>query len=167
MRVDSEIDLHGYTALEARAELDRIWGRRCWQGLKRVRVIHGNGSVLRKVVRNWCDERGIPWATELMNPGTTILHPVNRAEFPPSLTHRPFSHRLRGIKNALDQQQKSRNISATSPIENRGSESFPARKEEEKRRTHSIDQKSSDLMAQEFERLSKLDASSIRRRKHS
>jgi hypothetical protein len=167
MRVDSEIDLHGYTALEARSELDRIWGRRCWQGLKRVRVIHGNGSVLRKVVRNWCDDRGIPWATELMNPGTTILHPANRTVFPPSVTHRPLSHRMRGIKIALDREQRSRAETFHPTAERREEPLKGSGEVSEKRRTQNIEQPSSDLMAQEFERLSRLDATSLRRRKHA
>lgn len=167
MRVDSEIDLHGYTALEARSELDRIWGRRCWQGLKRVRVIHGNGVVLRRVVRNWCDDRGIPWATELMNPGTTIIHPANRTVFPPSVTHRPLSHRLRGIKIALNREQRSR-ADPSHPTAERREELLRGSGEvSEIRRTQNIDQSSSDLMAQEFERLSRLDTTSLHRKKHA
>jgi hypothetical protein len=167
MRVDSEIDLHGYTSQEARSELNRIWGRRCWQGLRRVRVIHGNGAVLRSVVRNWCEDQGIPWATEPMNPGTTILHPVNRTKFPPAVTHRPLSRQLHGMKYAFDREQKS-SVHASRPSTDMRKQPLPLNaKGPEKKRTPIELRESSDLMAQEFERLNKLDASSIRRSKYS
>ena len=72
-KIDAELDLHGHTAVSARNELEMVWSRRAWQGLRRVRIIHGTGQVLYQVVRKWADEKSIPWTLETYNPGVTIL----------------------------------------------------------------------------------------------
>src|SRR5258705_3033029 len=78
MRVDAEKDFHGYTTAGMISWLNQQWASRRWDGLQRVRIIHGKGEVLIPALRRWCDEKGIPWAPEPGNPGTTILHPARR-----------------------------------------------------------------------------------------
>src|SRR5258706_16274949 len=78
MRVDAEKDFHGYTAASMISWLNQQWATGRWDGLQRVRIIHGKGEVLIPRLRRWCDDRGIPWAPEPGNPGTTILHPARR-----------------------------------------------------------------------------------------
>ena len=80
LRVDVEVDFHGYTRAGMLSWLDANWARRSWNGLRRVRVIHGQGDVLPPALRNWSDAKGIPWAPESGNPGCTILHPGSRVE---------------------------------------------------------------------------------------
>lgn len=76
-RVDREIDFHGWTRAAMREELNHIWSRREWHGLRRVRVIHGTGLVLWRVLDEWCEEKGIPYARE-EHRGSTIIFPGQR-----------------------------------------------------------------------------------------
>lgn len=99
---DREIDLHGYTAAEARARLNTLWATREWHGLQRVRVIHGTGSVLHALVKLWCEEKGIAWTVEPRNPGVTILHPGQRLQAlsaPPHRPLHPLKHHRPAAKN--------------------------------------------------------------------
>jgi hypothetical protein len=66
------------------AWLEDNWNRKRWQGLRRVRVIHGKGEVLGRALRNWCDAKGISWAPESGNPGATIIHPTSKTPRPAS-----------------------------------------------------------------------------------
>jgi hypothetical protein len=91
MRVDREIDFHGYTRAAMRGELQRIWASRTWDGLARVRVIHGTGMVLWRELDRWCEEQGISCAREAHG-GATILYPGRRATLPPAPLHRPLAH---------------------------------------------------------------------------
>ena len=74
--VDTELDLHGYTAAEARTLLQSEWPG--WRGMRKVRVIHGRGDVLRAELGRWCREMGIPFRTEENNPGSALLFPLER-----------------------------------------------------------------------------------------
>src|SRR5687768_3323122 len=78
LRVDAEVDFHGFSRAGMVAWLEENWARPGWRGLRRVRVIHGKGEVLPSALRDWCDSRAIPWAPEAGNPGCTILHPALR-----------------------------------------------------------------------------------------
>lgn len=78
MRIDAEVDYHGFTRDEMVRDLDRTLDAGRWAGLQRVRVIHGTGMVLGHAARDWADRRGMPWAPEPGNPGTIILHPSSR-----------------------------------------------------------------------------------------
>src|SRR5262245_45147813 len=109
MRLDREIDLHGYTRAEARAHLEAIWARREWHGLRRVRIIHGTGAVLHRVVRQWCEEKGIPWTTEAQNPGVTILHPGLRPKTPPVPPHHPMAHLKRRLPPPVPKEPEQEN----------------------------------------------------------
>src|SRR5438309_10691701 len=81
MRVDGEQDFHHFTVAEMRDWLNRKWGGLAWQGMTRVRIIHGRGVSLGLALKTWCEEKGIEWAPESGNPGATIIFP--------SHSHRP------------------------------------------------------------------------------
>lgn len=58
--VDSEIDLHGLTGAEAKAELRDFIANAATRGIRCVRIVHGKGKrsgprgpVLKNVVNNW------------------------------------------------------------------------------------------------------------------
>ena len=97
MRVDAEKDFHGFSVAGMMQWLEDNWASRRWHGLRRVRVIHGNGEVLPPALREWCDHKGIQWAPESGNPGTTILHPAARQLPKPPTANKP----LREIKKRV------------------------------------------------------------------
>ena len=74
--VDIEADLHGLTAEEMRVALQQKWPQ--WQGKQSVRIIHGQGTVLRPEVERWCREMGIPVAIDPGNPGALKIYPRER-----------------------------------------------------------------------------------------
>ena len=90
MRVDREVDFHGWTRLTMRSELDRIWATRSWDGLSRVRIIHGTGDVLWRELDRWCEEKGIASAREAHG-GATLIYPGRRTRTPPLPAHRPLA----------------------------------------------------------------------------
>lgn len=144
-RCDLEVDFHGYTAAEMRAALDDTWGRRRWQGLRRVRVVHGTGEVLWRVLREWCDEKGIPWAPD-RRAGATVVFPVQRATHGRGPAHRPLGalrERARPTTEAAPEDH------SPAPEPGAPSDASDAR----------------DLMAEEFERLATVDERVLRRRK--
>lgn len=58
--VDSEIDLHGLSGAEAKAELREFIANAAGRGIRCVRIIHGKGKrsgprgpVLKNIVNNW------------------------------------------------------------------------------------------------------------------
>jgi hypothetical protein len=130
-----------------RAYLESIWSRREWHGLQRVRVIHGTGATLWRALRQWCDEKGIPWGTEPRNPGVTILHPAHRALPAQALPHRPLAllKRQRPAEKPPEEERAPPAPSEAAP---------PA-----------APQKTRDLMAEEFERLLKEDPRLTQKRK--
>lgn len=143
-KIDAELDLHGYTAAEARNMLDAAWSRRAWQGMRRVRIIHGTGEVLYKTVRKWADDRAIPWTLEAYNPGVTILQPALRRDPGAGLVHRPFAKH----------EAKLRSVE-------RPPESPPTAPEPSVDKQHA-----QDLFAQEIEALEKQDARQAHKKKH-
>lgn len=74
--VDIEADLHGLTAEQMRVTLQQKWPQ--WQGKQSVRIIHGQGTVLRPEVERWCREMGIPVAIDPINPGALKIYPRER-----------------------------------------------------------------------------------------
>jgi hypothetical protein len=145
-KINEEIDLHGYTANEARHRLQSVWATRRWQGMQRVRVIHGTGAVLYRVVRDWCDEKAIEWTTEPHNPGVTILHPARRRLPGHNLTHRPLARH----------RDKLAHLPLAKPVEPEP----PAAEHPAPPKPGGV-----DPMAAEFERLASEDSTTLRRRK--
>lgn len=91
MKIDREIDFHHYTRAEMLTALENAWASRVWHGCMRIRIIHGTGEVLWHEVRDWCDDKGIPWAPEPRNPGATILFPSKQARTSPAPAHKPLA----------------------------------------------------------------------------
>ena len=83
--VDAEADYHGHTAEQMLLALQRKLAE--WHGMKRVRVIHGQGEVLKFTLENWCREVGIAFHSEPNNPGSTLLSPALRPLPKPNLTN--------------------------------------------------------------------------------
>lgn len=156
MKPDREIDLHGYTSSEARTLLDKRWARKEWQGLQRVRIIHGTGDVLHGLVRLWCEEKGLVWTTEERNPGVTILHPGRRLQTESPPPHRP----LNGLKQRLSPAQRLAMKSKTE---------FDLLSETQNGMSSAVTESdvSTDLMAEEFAKLEDADAFVLHKRKHN
>jgi hypothetical protein len=146
-KIDAEIDLHGLTAASARDQLETVWSRRVWQGLRRVRIIHGTGEVLYKIVRLWADDKSIPWTLEAYNPGVTILQPALRREHSVVPANRPFARHRKELTDLV-----------TSKRESAGPDRLPVSVE------NSAVQ--ADLFAQEIDRLEQQDPRSVHKRKH-
>lgn len=139
MKTDREVDFHGYTTAQMLQTLEDIWASRKWHGLRRVRVVHGTGAALWRVLREWCDVKGIPWVPESSNPGATILHPFRRVLPSPHHPHRPLT-RLKHVQSTHLPLRASSSDSST---------------------------ESQDLMAEEFRRLAKVDSHTLHRKKHA
>lgn len=139
MQADHEVDFHGFTAARMLQALEDIWAGRKWHGLRRVRVVHGTGSVLWRALREWCDAKGIPWAPEPSNPGATILHPSRRVL--------PLSHHPHRPLTRLQRYHPARRLSP---------QPSPPQTVERK-----------DLMAEEFQRLAEEDPRTTRRKKYA
>jgi hypothetical protein len=151
LKIDAEIDLHGYTANEARQQMEGAWARRVWHGLTRVRVIHGSGAVLWEVVRSWAEEKGIPWTVEPRNPGVTILLPGTRSSASPAPPNRPLS----ALKDYTPRKPAPPPASkATAPPEDTPTPG-----------TRASLSSAADPMAEEFERLAEEDRIQIFKRK--
>jgi hypothetical protein len=163
MRVDQEVDYHGYTAVEMLGALEMAWARRSWQGLRRVRVIHGSGCVLWRELRRWADEKGIPWSPEVANPGTTILHPALRVVPAPAPAHRPIGSHSRSLGTALARRCATHPLPPGRPMTRPAPRDAapPAESQPEGPAHHP------DAMAEEFDRLAAEDARALWRRKHS
>lgn len=74
---DADVDLHGLTAEELRMELQRLWPR--WRGLQSVRIVHGQGTVLKPEIVRWCQETGVAFAPDERNAGALRIFPRQRA----------------------------------------------------------------------------------------
>jgi DNA-nicking Smr family endonuclease len=144
-KIDEEVDLHGYTANEARHRLQSLWATRRWLGMQRVRIIHGTGAVLYRVVREWCDEKAIEWTTEPHNTGVTILHPSRRRLPTHAPAHRPLARHKQVLERFAPQPE-------------------PTAQEAPPEKASSVPS-TGDPMAAEFERLGKEDPTTLRRRK--
>ncbi len=156
-----KIDLHEHTRIQARHVLDERWASRAWNGLRRVEIVHGNGDILRKTVRQWCDEKGLHWSTLSHNAGVTILHPGQQARTSALPPPRPLTKlsELKHLHKELPKpvtkpaiEPKTTGINPPSIVSN--SSVLPPPTEE-------------DLLALEFERLSNVDPRDVRRLKSS
>lgn len=162
LKIDFEVDLHGDTSAGARSRLETIWSTKSWHGLRRVRVIHGTGEVLWKVVRLWCEEKGIEWTTESHNAGVTILHPGRRAVSAPAPPHRPLA-KLSEVKTSKPKKEAKpekppiKTVEPIPPSESKKVQATRAPETAEKK----------DLMAEEFARLAEEDERALRKQKHS
>jgi hypothetical protein len=148
--IDREIDLHGFTASEARSKLNSLWATREWQGLQRVRVIHGTGSVLHALVKLWCEEKGVAWTVEPNNPGVTIIYPGRQLQSDPAPPHRPLKS-LQPLKKRAQLSDSTKKQSTEN-----------SRIEEEENGLSD-----SERMSQEFERLGVTRFGSILGQKNS
>ncbi len=74
--VDDQVDLHGYTAEQLRLEFQKRWPR--WRNLHSVRIVHGQGTVLKPEVVRWCAELGIASAPDTYNAGALCIFPQQR-----------------------------------------------------------------------------------------
>ena len=99
--VDAAADYHGHTAEQMLLALHFKLG--AWRGLQRVRVIHGQGEVLKAALENWCREVGIAFYPEPNNPGSTILTPAQRTLPQPKL---PNTLAASGLQMTPEQQAK-------------------------------------------------------------
>ena len=124
MKVNAEEDLHGMTGSEAEQFLNRKWSLGCWRGHMRVRLIHGNGEVLKVMVRKWADNMGIPWDPEPYNTGCTILHPAQRQ----SIQHRvhmplaqleQLKHKVQDLRIAEEAARKKQAQARAVPVKPR------------------------------------------------
>ena len=101
--VDAEADYHGHTAEQMRLTLHRKLAD--WRGFRRVRVIHGQGEVLKFTLEDWCREVGIPFEAEPNNPGSTLLFPAHRTLPQPKL---PNTLAANGLQMTSEQQAELR-----------------------------------------------------------
>src|SRR5689334_11221123 len=74
--VEAAVDLHGLTAEEMRLALQKHWPE--WRGLRSVRIIHGQGVVLKPELERWCAEMGIPFTPDPRNAGAMRIFPRER-----------------------------------------------------------------------------------------
>lgn len=74
--VDAEVDLHGCSAEQLRTMLQQKWSG--WRGLNAVRIVHGQGVVLKPEIVRWCEEMGIPYLPDAHNAGAVRIFPRQR-----------------------------------------------------------------------------------------
>ena len=71
--VDAEVDLHGLTGEQLRVALQRRWPQ--WRNLQSVRIVHGQGTVLKPEIVRWCAETGIAYLPDAYNAGALCIFP--------------------------------------------------------------------------------------------
>ena len=157
--VDVEADLHGLTAEQMRVTLQQKWP--VWQGMQSVRIIHGQGTVLRPEVERWCQEMGIPVAIDPGNPGALKIYPRERHT---AGTGAPdgfgLSLRDKGLRLSPEQEAMLRDPEAIARI----AEQERRRKAEEERKrreteaqTRARQKQEEDLWQAEMARLTSID----------
>lgn len=105
--VDVEADLHGLTAEQMRVTLQEKWPQ--WQGKQSVRIIHGQGTVLRPEVERWCREMGIPVSLDPINPGALKIYPRERFTAGTGVTNSiGVSLREKGLRLTPEQEAELR-----------------------------------------------------------
>jgi hypothetical protein len=125
--VDAEVDYHGCTVEQMRHALQQRWPE--WRGMRRVRVIHGQGLALKPALLRWCRERGIPFAPEPHNPGSTYIYPASRQLTETSLTNTLAE---KGLRLTPEQEAALRDPQAAL----RAQQEACRRQQEEERRKH-------------------------------
>lgn len=98
--VDAEIDLHGMTAEQLRIALQQHWSE--WRRLHSVRIVHGQGAVLRPEIVRWCGEMGIPYLPDTRNAGALRIFPRQR-----TLPDSPIENTLRASGLRLTPEQEA------------------------------------------------------------
>jgi hypothetical protein len=124
--VDAEVDFHGCTAEQMRHALEQRWAQ--WRGMKKVRVIHGRGAILKPELERWCEEMGIPFSNDAQNAGSTCIFPTRRTI--PSATLRT-TLREKGLRLTPEQEAYLRDPQA---IERAQQEELRRKQQEERRR---------------------------------
>ena len=124
--VDIEIDLHGMNLEEMRHALQQNWPR--WRGRRHVRIIHGRGEALKPAVERWCEEMGVPFATDPGNPGSMRIFPADRV-----LPHATFGNTLREAGLRLTPQEEAY-LRDPQAMERARQEELKRQREEEARR---------------------------------
>ena len=74
--VDDQVDLHGQTAEQLRMTLQQRWPQ--WRNLHSVRIVHGQGTVLKPEIARWCHEMGVPYLPDTGNAGAVRIFPQQR-----------------------------------------------------------------------------------------
>ena len=95
--VDAAVDMHGLNAEEMRRSLHDLWPS--WRGLRSVRIITGQGVVLKPEAEQWCREMGIPFLPDPRNPGALRIFPGERSI--PDV-HLTTTLRDKGLRHAAD-----------------------------------------------------------------
>lgn len=120
--VDTMIDLHGINAEQMRTLLQQKWDE--WRSLRTVRVVHGQGEILKPALEEWCRSMGIPYELDHKNPGATRIFPNRR-----TLSDAPLTYQLRdkGLRLTPEQEAELRDPQAAQ----RAKEEAARRKREE------------------------------------
>lgn len=124
--VEAVLDLHGMTAEDARRALQKQWA--AWRGMSAVRLIHGQGVVLKPAVERWCEEMGIPYSQDPRNAGAMRIFPRDRTVPNVSLS---TTLREKGLQLTPEEEAYLRDPEA---IKRARLEEFKRRQEEEQRR---------------------------------
>ena len=156
--VDVEVDYHGHTAEEMVLALQRKLT--AWRGMRRVRVIHGQGEILKEALHRWCQEAGIAFYLEPNNPGSTLLTP-NQRTLPQA--HLPNTLAESGLRLTPEQEAELRDPEAAKRAR---LEAQRKRAEAERLRLQEVaarraqQQRDETLWRQEMARLDAIDKSS-------
>lgn len=157
--VDIEADLHGLTAEQMRVTLQQKWPH--WQGMQSVRIIHGQGTVLRPEVERWCQEMGIPVAIDPGNPGALKIYPRDRYTAETGIRNGlGVSLREKGLRLSPEQEAMLRDPQAMERIRleeqrRRAAEARKQQEDEAARRTRQRQEES--LWQAEMARLDRMD----------
>jgi len=157
---DREVDFHGFTAAEMRAALNKSWAG--WHGLKSVRIIHGTGQVLWRELHSWCAEKGIEFTLEA-HQGSTLIHPNVRSVLPPAPSHRPLARLQKLAVRTEPTRRVNSTANASRPVHRIQDSPGPPADSNPKSEIHNP--KSTDLFAQEFDRLARENPHVTRARK--
>jgi hypothetical protein len=122
-----------------------------------VRIIHGTGEVLYKVVRRWADEKSIPWTLEPYNPGVTILQPSLRRGQNAAPLNRPFARHQNALRTFADRKAAQAEAVKTRDAAGDSNSKSPP---------ESRDPQSANLFKEEMARLDQQDPRSMHKRKH-
>ncbi len=157
--VDVEADLHGLTAEQMRVTLQQQWPK--WQGKQAVRIIHGQGAVLRPEVERWCQEMGIPVSIDPGNPGALKIYPRER-HAPGSQSNAGFGTSLRekGLRLTPEQEAQLRDPQAMERLrreEQQKREQAARKKRDEEANRRAQQKRDEDLWLTEMARLDKME----------
>lgn len=157
--VDTEADLHGLTAEQMRVTLQQQWPK--WQGKQAVRIIHGQGTILRPEVERWCQEMGIPVSIDPGNPGALKIFPRER-HAPGSQSNTTFGTSLRekGLRLTPEQEAILRDPQAMERLrreEQQKREQAARKKRDDEVARRAQQKRDEDLWLTEMARLDKME----------